>query len=243
MRKNALLLFLFLLPGCAYVTPLIEDFNVISPSQEIQIGNQTQAEVAQQMKVSTSGADVQRIQAIGYSLVSALPHKDFPYRFYVVDDPTPNAFTIPGGTIYVHSGLLKFTSDDMELAGVLAHEIGHAYDRHPAKAISREYGVDFLTKLLFKENNSELRKVSLQFATQAALLRYGREEEFKADEIGFALLRRSGRPTSGLIRFFQKLQAAGQGGASIPFLSTHPPTPERIARLQQLEQGTRTFSL
>ena len=240
VMKNLLpALLLFALSGCAYVEPLVQDFNIISVPEERKIGVKIAEQISQEMRLVQDPSVNDHVRAIGQSLARELPHQDFQYQFFVVDDPTPNAFTIPGGFIYVHTGLLDFVSDDNELAGVLAHEIGHAFERHPAKGLSRQVGVEYLTSLLFKPSQSQgqFRTLALQIAKGGVLNRYSREDELRADEMGYTTLRRSGMRTDGLLRFLRKLQNLSQGrGASIPFLSTHPPTPERIARLEALEK-------
>ncbi len=243
MRK-ALIFLLILMPSCAYVQPWVEEFNVISVPAEIQIGQQAAAEVSKQMTLSQDPYLNQRVQNLGQRLVNALPHRDYAYEFHVVVDKSPNAFTIPGGKIYVHTGLINFAQSDDELAGVIAHEIGHAYQRHPAKGLLRQYGVDALTQLLFRGNQNQLQAVAVQIAQGGILNYYGRQEEFEADEAGFYILQRSGMRTDGLRTFFTRLQSLErQGGSRFAFLSTHPPTPERIARLQQLESGVRKPTL
>ncbi len=229
--------------GCAFVEPMVQDFNVVSVPQEIQIGEKAAAEVRTQMQISQDPVLTAKVNAMGQRLVQALPHRDFSYNFYVVNDKTPNAFTIPGGKIYVHTGLLDFAQSDAEVAGVIAHEIGHAYQRHPAKAISRQYGAQTLSQILFKGNaaaQSQLKTIAAQVVQNALLTHYGREDEFEADEAGFYILRRSGQSSQGLLNFFGRLQQLqGSGNAITAFLSTHPPTPERIARLKALEAGQR----
>ncbi len=231
--------------SCAYLGPLVQDFNIVSVQQEAQISEKVAAEVSQQMPIVSGQAVTEKVRSIGNRLVQALPHRDFNYQFYVVSDKSPNAFTIPGGKIYVHTGLLQLAQSDDEVAAVIAHEIGHAYQRHPAKALSRQYGIDALSQLLLRgKTTSQAKTLALKIAQSSVVTYYGREDEFEADEAGFYILRRSGMPTRGLISFFQKLQALEKGGGGIPsFLSTHPPTPERIARLQALEAGTRQPAL
>ena len=241
--KKALILIIPFLTGCASLQPWVEQFNIISVSEESQIGAQAAAEIQKQMTLSQDPVLNQKIQSIGQRLVASLPRKDYAYEFHVVVDKTPNAFTIPGGKIYVHTGLIDFADNSDQLAGVIAHEIGHAYQRHPAKSMSRQYGVEALSQLLFKTNQSQLKSVAVKIAQGSLLNYYGREEEFEADEAGFYILRRSGIPSRGLVQFFTKLQTLQQRGASFAFLSTHPPTPERIARLQALEAGTRQPTL
>ena len=223
--------------GCAVVEPLVQDFNIVSVPEEIQIGNKMSAEVARQMPVVRDPLATRSVSDIGMKLVAALPRQDFQYHFYLIRDNTPNAFTIPGGTIYVHTGLLDFADDKSELAGVLAHEISHAFDRHPAKALSRELGAQYLSSLLFRDPQSRLRSITVRLAQGGILTRYSREDELRADELGYYLLRRAGFRTDGLLRFLRKLQSIDTGSAPLAFLSTHPPTPERIARLEALERG------
>ncbi len=100
------------------------------------MGKEMSAQISKEMKIVTDAALNKQVRDIGNRIVKALPSIDFPYQFYVIEDPSPNAFNIPGGSVYVHTGLLKFTNND-ELAGVMAHELGHAYERHTTNSISR----------------------------------------------------------------------------------------------------------
>lgn len=236
-RIAGLFLLVTMISGCAAFEPVIQNFNIISVPQEQQIGTQAAAEIAKNMKLVNDSSRLPAVQKIGNRLVQALPRKDFDYHFYVVDDPSPNAFTIPGGSIYVHTGLFNLAGDESELAGVMAHEVGHAYQRHPVKSISRQYGADYLQKLLLGNQQSNIKALALNMAKSGVLLKYGRSDEYEADAVGHDLLKRAGYRTDGLIRFFKKLQAIQGTGRSIPFLATHPPTPERIARLEAMEQN------
>lgn len=243
MLKSFFLALFLTLSGCAYVQPLVQDFNVVSVPAEIQIGREAARQVAGQIALSRDPAVTNRVRAIGERLVQALPRRDYDYEFYVVEDKTPNAFTIPGGKIYVHTGLLNFAASEAEVAGVMAHEIGHAYQRHPAKSISRQYGVETLSRLLFKGNQNQLQGIGLQIAKGSLSNYYGRGDEFEADETGFYILRRAGMPTRGLVSFFTRLQTLERRGSTLKFLSSHPPTQERIDRLRALEAGQRQPAL
>ncbi len=232
-----------LFSGCTYLNPAVENFNVVSVPEEAQMGDQMAATISQQMKLVETPALVNPVRSIGNRLVARLPSKDFEYRFYVVEDKTPNAFTIPGGRIYVHTGLLSLSSDESELAGVLAHEIGHASARHPAHSISRQYGLDSLSKFLFPENKQQLRLLAINLARTGFLTHYSRADELEADAIGFNLLKSAGFQSDGLVRFLKKIQTLEKGGASIPFFASHPPTPERVARLEAMQKGGPNVSL
>lgn len=239
MRAKAICLILFLsLTGCAYVEPFVQDFNVISLPQERSLSDQLAAQISKEMTLVTTPSINQTVQKIGYNLAKALPRRDFQYQFFAVQDDTPNAFTIPGGKIYVHTGLLKFASHQNELAGVMAHEIAHASMRHPTKSMSRALGAEQMTQMLFRDTQGKFRALALNLTTGGLLTRYGRQEEREADDLGYQILKRAGYPTDGLLKFLRKLQSLERGGgSSLSFLSSHPPTPERIARLEALERG------
>ncbi|MBI1978096.1 MAG: M48 family metalloprotease [Candidatus Omnitrophica bacterium] len=222
------------LNSCAYVEPYVQEVNFVSVAQERSLGEQLETQIATEMALVKDPDVLGRVERIGKRLVQGLSRRDFDYRFHVLEDKTPNAFTIPGGVIYVHTGLLRFVSDDDELAGVLGHELGHAYERHPAKAITRMYGIEYLTNLLFKGTQGQVKTLALTLAKGGILSRYSRVDEYRADEVGYILARKAGYDTSGLLRFLRKIQNLERGGVSIPFLNSHPPTPDRIARLESL---------
>lgn len=237
MNLKAIVVFLTLaLSGCAYVDPLLQEFNVISVPQEKEIGDKIAAEVLQEMRIVDDPNLISRVRDLGERLESALPAHPFDYQFYVVDESSPNAFTIPGGRIYVHTGLFQFVDDDYQLAGILAHEIGHMYERHPAKSLSRAYGLESLAGLVFKDNPKLVQNIAVQFAGGGFLNYFSREDELKADTVSYYLTKRAGYPTDGLLRFLIKLNQMQARGLNIPFMSTHPPTLERIRRLEALER-------
>ncbi|MDP3921403.1 MAG: M48 family metallopeptidase [Candidatus Omnitrophota bacterium] len=232
--------FLFVgMSGCAYITPLVNDFNIVPLDQEIALGNNIAQSIAQEMKISDNAGMNGIVKAIGQELVNVLPRRDFDYKFYVVEDAAPNAFTIPGGSIYVHTGLLNFVDSPDELAGVIAHEVGHAYERHPAKSISRAYGLQYIGQMLSaKGDPGAIQQMAASLAGKGLLTKYGRSDEYEADSIGYYLTRRTHYESHGLVRFLEKLAKLSSGGGSIPFFQSHPPTPDRIARLKALAHAS-----
>jgi len=227
--------------SCAELQPFIQDFNMISHEQELELSGQLHEQIKAEMTLVTEGNAVKRVDQISGVIVSVLPRKDFDYQFYVIEDETPNAFTIPGGRIYVHTGLLTLSSDDSEIAGVIAHEIGHAVERHPTKNISRAYGVERLAQMIFKNTEEgTLKQIALGLAKGGFLTRYSREDEREADLIGYYLLDKSKYDNTGLINFLKKIAELQRNQPTINFLSTHPPTQERIDRLEALNRGEIT---
>ncbi len=246
ITKYCVVASLVVFTGCASLEPYIRDINIISVPQEKEIGNQFEAEIAKEMTIVQDSIINNRIDAIGKKLLQGFLRRDFDYRFHVVEDKTPNAFTIPGGIVYVHTGLINSAGDDSELAGVLGHELGHAYKRHPAKGMTREFGIDYLTKLLFKDPSTQgqLKTITLSLAKGGILSKYSRQDEYEADEIGYLLVKKTGYSTSGLLRFLRKIMILEQQtGRSVPFLASHPPTPDRIARLESFERSSPSESI
>ena len=238
MNRQFWLIALVIFTGCASLEPYVREINIVSIPQEKEMGAQFETEIAKEMALVQDPVLNERINAIGQKLLTGFSRRDFDYRFHVVEDKTPNAFTIPGGIIYVHTGLIQMSSDDSELAGVIGHELGHAYARHPAKAVTRAYGVDYVTKLIFKDPQGKFKTVALDLAKGGILSKYGRQDEYEADQIGYILVKKTGYETSGLLRFLRKIMALEQKqGTSLPFLRSHPPTPDRIARLESFEQN------
>lgn len=221
--------------GCETIEPFVSDINIISVQQERELGQQIAAQIATEMKIFSSGTMVDQVQAVANDLVKALPVREFNYQFHVAENQTPNAFAIPGGHIYVHTGLFSLVETKQELAGVLAHEMGHIYERHPAKALTRAYGVNYLSSLILNKNSTGIKTIALKIAQTGILTKYGRDDEREADEIGYFLLKKSGYSSDGLINFLQKIQRMQQDPKLFQLLSTHPPTAERIQNLKALK--------
>lgn len=146
------------------------------------------------------------------------------------DSTIVNAFALPGGYVVVYRGILNQMEDEAELLGVLAHELGHVEARHGVKRIARSAALSLLLSLAFGDANGAA-SVLLRNAAQLVSLEYDRNEEREADDFAVATLHQRGLDSSGLARLFEKLERL-EGRVDLPaFLSTHPPTGERIARL------------
>ena len=152
------------------------------------------------------------------------------------DDSTVNAFAIPGGFVYVYTGLLKFADNKAELAAVIAHEVGHCACRHSTKSMTKQYGIDFLLSAVLGSNPSALETLGSNLFSNLGLLYYSREDETEADECSFNYMLETPWYAGGMTYFFTKLQAEGDSTSSVfqTLLSTHPNTADRLKAINKL---------
>jgi len=185
---------------------------------------------------------VQRyVQRLGQRIVAHLDHPEFPYQFSVVQEPHLNAFSLPGGYIYVHSGLLLRISSEDELAGVLGHEIAHVQGHH---AMRQQQDTKWTTYAgLAAMALAILNPVLAAGASSAAAmtqLNYQRQLEEEADYRGLQYLRQAGFDPYGMPRFLKKMWAEEQLNAANvpPYFRSHPLSEERLS---YIERTLRTF--
>lgn len=218
--------------------------NLLSKSDDIQLGQKMQAQIAADpahYPVLNNPNVTSYIQGIVNTIVSSpnVKNKDFRYVATVInDDKTVNAFAVPGGPIYVYTGLLKFIDNEATLAGILAHEITHVDHRHSSEQISQQYGLQILSSVIVGQtaNNGILSQI-VEYTTAAggalASLRFSRNDERDADKTSFEdLMALPGRPwyPAG-IKYFMIKTVPMEGKGSTSFsknFSTHPPSQERL---------------
>lgn len=195
--------------------------------QEKQLGDLVLAQTRLQMKLQDQGPAVDLVRQIGERLVGPAGSTRLQYRWFVAEQKAINAFAAPGGVVVVFSGLIERARSPEELAGVLAHEIAHAEARHSLKAMVKNLGLRALAAALL----GDLSGVLADAAASLGELKFSRDAEREADDLGVARLRQAAIDPSGLLRFFELL--AEEAKVSPPaLLSTHPDTEERVARLQ-----------
>jgi predicted Zn-dependent protease len=183
------------------------------------------------------------LNQLGYKLVSVSSRNQREFTFFVVNDPTINAFAMPGGNIGVHTGLLLAAQSESELASVVAHEIAHVTQDHIARGVASQSQSYWPTMaalalaLLASRSNPNVASAAIA-STQAYSiqnqLNYSREYEREADRLGYDMLTRSGYDPRGMSGFFNRLQRANRFyDTSAPvYLRTHPLTTDRIADME-----------
>jgi len=208
------------------------NFNLISIEEEWQLGTQLSQDIARQVRFNNDPAVNEYVRSLGQRIVAQTPDpfNKLPWDFHVVDDPSINAFAIPGGHVYVNTGLIAAAENASELAGVMAHEISHVTARHTTEAISRQYGVSILAGLVLGQNPSQLSQIAAQIVAGGAMARFSRDDEREADELGIQAMYKAGYDPRGMAAMFRVLLAHAQSNPSRveQFFSTHPTTEERI---------------
>jgi beta-barrel assembly-enhancing protease len=210
----------------------------ISTQQEMQMGQEYAQEIARQVPLVNDAAVVRYINNLGRS-IARHGSRNIPYNFYIVDAPQVNAFAVPGGHIYLNRGLVERTRNEAELAGVLAHEIGHVEHRHGIDQMERAQGANLaLTAayVLMGRAPSGVEEALIGVGGQLYFARHSREAENEADASAVNLLVRSGIHPQGLPSFFGVLleEQQRQPGAVEQWFSTHPLTTDRVAHTQSL---------
>ena len=180
------------------------------------------------------------VNELGYRLLANSPENTQAFHFFVLRDPTINAFAMPGGFIGIHTGTILAAEDESELAAVLAHEIGHVVQQHIARSVAEQSRTLWPTLaamalgLLASRSNPDIAGAAITGAQAAAVqnqLAHSREHEEEADRVGFEILLKSGFDPHDMVAFFRRLQRDNQHyGYNAPiYLRDHPLTSERIA--------------
>ena len=216
----------------------------LTPEQEVAMGVQSAPEMAQQFGGLHPDQEVQAtVKAIGAKLVEASKAKNSPYQFdfhVLRDDQTINAFALPGGQIFITQGLLKNLTSEGQLAGVLAHEVGHVVGRHSAAQVAKSnltQGLAGAATIASYDPNSpgsSIAKAAVAAAIAKVIgLRFGREDELEADKLAVDFTPQAGYDPRAMIQVMNMLAQHGGRSSTPEFMSTHPDPGNRISYLQQ----------
>ena len=227
-----------LLAGCA-TNPVTgrRELSLVSAGQEEQLGREGYKAVLDEYGVYEDSTTQRLVNDMGQRLarVSHLPNLD--WHFTVIDDPSVNAFAMPGGYIYVTRGILAHLNSEAQLAGVLGHEIGHVTHRHSAEQISRQQiaGLGLGVASLLSPSVGRYSQVAQQ-ALGLMFLKYSRTNENEADALGVDYAARAGYDPREVPATYAMLKRVGeQAGQRLPaFLSTHPDPGDREVRTTEL---------
>lgn len=240
---SSLLVSLGILAGCS-TNPATgqRQFNVLNTEQEVAMGNEASPQfLANYGGEIPSPAIQQYVSSIGHRLAAVSERPDLPWEFHVVDSAVINAFALPGGKVFMSRGLLAHLQNEAQLAGVLGHEVGHVTAQHIGQQMSRALGIQILAaglQIAGEQSNKDWLRVvgaGTEVGGGVYLLKFGRDQETQADELGLRYMARNGYNPAAQIEVMQILkQASGAGGGGPEFLSTHPYPDTRIQRLEKM---------
>jgi predicted Zn-dependent protease len=201
--------------------------STISDEEEVQIGREINRMLLSQQYQLYNDRQVQNyVEQLGQDLVEASDaSRDIPYNFQVVVSDNINAFAVPGGYVYVTTGLLRAVDNEAQLASVLAHEIAHINERHSVKALRQAVLAQGIAETAGVDMNT-LAQIGYQLAIN---LPRSRDFEYEADARGLEILQAAGYPPQAFVSFLEQLM-----DAPVPpeFLRTHPTSANRIEALR-----------
>jgi predicted Zn-dependent protease len=233
---GCLAFWLLLLPGRSALG-IMESLTV---DKERQIGEEFAMQLQQYYLIVNDPFLSSYINRLGQRLVSQMGAQPFKYRFHILEDPTMNAFAVPGGYVYVTTGFIRMMEREGELAGVLAHEISHIQARHLARQLEKGRVVSIASVLgalagvfLGVGPLSQALLVGSMAAGEASMLKYSREHEQEADSLGIKWMIKAGYDPRDMMTVFKKMgrQRWFEGGKIPVYLSTHPDVDTRIVDL------------
>ncbi|MDI1288557.1 MAG: M48 family metallopeptidase [bacterium] len=214
----------------------------VTEEQEIAMGLQAAPEMAKQFGGLAPDPDAQNlVDTVGAELVAVLPESavDYPYDFHVLnDDKTVNAFALPGGQVFITTALLGRLESRGQLAGVLAHEIGHVVGRHSAERIAKAeltQGLVGAATVAGSESQSGARTAQAVASMVGNMvnLKYGRGDELESDSLGVLFMVRAGYDPNSMKRVMEILREASGGGGQPEFMSSHPDPGNRIVEIER----------
>lgn len=220
--------------------------SLVSQDEEISLGKQGAKDVQQSIGLMEDAKVQQYVAAVGLPMAKHSERPALPWTVQAVDDPVVNAFALPGGPVFVTRGLLTHLNSEAELASVLGHEIGHITARHSVEQLSKAQlaQVGLVVGSVLSEDFAKYGGLAAA-GLQLLFLKYGRDDERQADELGFRYMLKSGYDVRAAANVFVTLERVSQSaGSSLPtWLSTHPDPGERVKTARQrAEQAHVDFS-
>src|SRR5262252_9058840 len=226
-------------------TPIKLHGNKFQPADDVKLGQQAAAQAEQQMQLVRDPELVAYLERVGQGLAAAIPqefqHPEFHYSFNVVNAKEINAFALPGGPMYVNSGMITAAKSEDEMAGVMAHELSHVALRHGTAQVTKAQKFNILSQVMGVGGQvvgGPLGSIA-QMGAQGVgvyLLKFSREYETEADLLGARIMSQAGYDPRALANMFKTIESQGGGGGP-SFLSDHPSPKDRYEKINQEAQA------
>jgi predicted Zn-dependent protease len=246
------LLILLVLAGCVRsdfnLATQREEYTITSTDKEVELGRKIARRVEEELPAVADEPLQQNVKAIGERIVAACDRRDLVYSFVVVEDEDVNAFSLPGGYVFINNGLIQKISSDDELAGVIAHEVAHIAARHAVKRYESSLGLQIaqLATLAARQGGAAR---GMSIATQAAQLAYARQDELDADRLAVKYLNAAGFDPKAMLTFLEKLHELDldkprylpRGVVRPHYALSHPYVPERLRAVKEALFGVADY--
>lgn len=221
----------------AQLRTLKPGWNLFSPQQDIQLGHEAAAEVERKMAVIHNRELDDYLNTLLNRLKQSPHAGTFPYTIHAVADKNVNAFSLPGGPLYVNTGLFAVVENEAQLAGVIGHEMSHVALRHATNQASKQNLVAIPAMLAGAVAGhgifGQLTRLGLGLGANSFLLKFSRTDEAEADYNGAEIMADAGYNPLEMANFFEKLEKqGGSKGVFSQFLSDHPNPGNRVAAVQ-----------
>jgi predicted Zn-dependent protease len=221
--------------GARDINKGLGNINLVSLEKEIALGKQLAQEVEKSSKLIKDPEITEYVNRLGQNIVKNSDAK-VPFTIKVIDSDEINAFALPGGYLYVNSGLLTTADEEAELAGVMAHEIAHVAARHATKQLTKATLLNYASiPLIFMGGGLGYGLYQASgFLIPMEFLHFSRKAEAEADYLGLEYLYKTGYDPTAFVSFFEKVEAQEKKkpGRLSKMFSTHPPTDDRIEKVQ-----------
>jgi predicted Zn-dependent protease len=247
-----LLLSLLILSGCGEssfnTATQKQDILLMSTAKEVALGRKIAHQVIKE-KPPITDTDLQgRVRTIGQRLAAVCDRQEIAYEFFVIEGKEVNAFSLPGGYVFLFEGLIKKAKDDDELAGVIAHEIAHVVARHAAKRYRNQLGMQ-IAQLASLATQDPEAAAGLGVMLQSTQLAYARDEEIEADRLAVKYMDAAGFEARALLSFMQtmheesskELHYLPRGIIRPQYGLTHPFVPERRVAIKEEIFGSADY--
>ena len=221
------------------------EFIAISTPQEIAMGQGMHDNLLKEYHLSNQKDKLERVRRIGQRLAQISDRQDYAYNFYIVEKKEQNAFTTPGGNIYIFTGLLGQLTTDDQIAAVLAHEIGHCAARHTVKKIQAAMGYSLVESIVFsslglQDQAKQIASLSSDVVSNLVFSAYSRQDELQADRLGVKYMYLAGYNLNGMIETLEILKKESKGNHVPEILMTHPHLDARIIAAKEEIQKVRS---
>ncbi len=245
LRLSVLSLFLIGVSPWGPVFDGITPVYALTLEEEQKLGEQVVREVEAKFSVIRDPLLVDYLNRIGQEILQKTGSIPYPFRFYLLKDPQLNAFSVPGGHIFVNTGIVEVMDSEGELAGLLSHEIAHVMARHIAKRMERDKKISLATmaavlaSIFAGDPRIASAVITSSLATGISLsLKYSREDEEEADNLGFKYMTRDGYNPEEMAVLLGKLRKwSAFGSEAVPaYLLTHPGIGDRIEQIEGLKK-------